>query len=73
MIVLDVRTALRSFRLSVTFTATVVATLALGIGATTAIFSIGAAVLLLVSTALAARYVPVRRALRMPPVTALRS
>ena len=65
--------SLRSLRRSPLFTALTLATLSLGIGATTAVCSFVDGILVILGAALAASLVPATRAVRTPTATLLKS
>lgn len=65
--------SLRSLRRSPLFTALTLATLSLGIGATTAVCSFVDGILVILGVALAASLVPATRAVRTPAATLLKS
>ena len=68
----DLVYALRALRHNLTFTVVVVVTLAVGIGANTAVFSVVDGVLLVIATVIAS-YLPARRAVSVDPIETLRS
>lgn len=68
----DLRYALRTFAWTPGFTLTAVLSLAIGVGANTAIFSVASA-LLLTLIAFVASYMPARRAARIDPMVSLRN
>lgn len=68
----ELRHALRRLRHRPGFALIVIVTLSLGIGATTAVFSLVYALLLRPSRTLGASYAPARRAASVDPLVALR-